>query len=293
VLVLISLALITLHFRESDDGPIHAAQRIGVSVLMPFEVAGERISRPFRDGWGYVSDLLDAKSDNERLKEENEQLRRERIANQTAERQIQDLEEIATYVRSASFPTDFEAVVATVVRRPPNPFTQQIMIAAGTNDGVAKNAPVVTGDGLVGVVTDVTDTSASVTLITDQNSAVTASISESGAWGIVRAGPSAATLVLDQVEKDELVETDDLVVTAGWATRKLESIFPEGIPIGVVESVGQQDVDLYKRVQVTPFVDFDSLSEVIVLKELPRAERRNRGPGANQGQKSQGQTNQP
>jgi len=283
VLVLISLALITLHFRESDDGPIHAAQRIGVSVLMPFEVAGERISRPFRDGWGYVSDLLDAKSENERLKEENEQLRRERIANQTAERQIQELEEIATYVRSASFPTDFEAVVATVVRRPPNPFTQQIMIAAGTNDGVAKNAPVVTGDGLVGVVTDVTDTSASVTLITDQNSAVTASISDSGAWGIVKAGPSAATLVLDQVEKDELVEVDDLVVTAGWATRKLESIFPEGIPIGVVESVGQQDVDLYKRIQIAPLVDFDSLAEVIVLREKPRA-RRARTRGTQPGQ---------
>jgi rod shape-determining protein MreC len=293
VLVLVSLALITLHFRESDDGPIHAAQRIGVSVLMPFEVAGERISRPFRDGWGYVSDLLDAKSENERLKEENEELRRERIANQTAERLIQRLNEIATYVGGPSFPTGFEAIVATVVRRPPNPFTQQIMISAGTSDGVAKNAPVVTSDGLVGVVTEVTEGSASITLITDQSSAVTASILESGAWGIVKAGPSASSLVLDQVEKDELVETDDLVVTAGWATRKLESLFPEGIPIGVVESVGQQDVDLYKRVQVTPFVDFDSLSEVIVLKELPRPERRNRGQGANQRQTNQGQTNQP
>jgi rod shape-determining protein MreC len=288
VLVLVSLALITLHFRESDDGPLHAAQRIGVSVLMPFEVAGERISRPFRDGWGYVSDLLDAKSENERLKEENEELRRAQIANQTAERQIERLEELGTYVGGPSFPTDFEPIVATVVRRPPNPFTQQIMIAAGKSDGVVKNAPVVTDDGLVGVVTDVTDDSASITLITDQNSAVTASIIESGAWGIVRAGPSASTLVLDQVEKDELVEKDDLVVTAGWATRKLESLFPEGIPIGVVESVGQQDVDLYKRVQVTPFVDFDSLSEVIVLKEVPRPARANRNRGANQGQ-----TNQP
>jgi rod shape-determining protein MreC len=288
VLVLVSLALITLHFRESEDGPIHAAQRIGVSVLMPFEVAGERISRPFRDAWGYVSDLLDAKSENERLKEENEELRRAQIANQTAERQIARLEEMATYVAGPGFPADYEAIIARVVRRPSNPFTQQIMIAAGTNNGVVKNAPVVTSDGLVGVVTTVTDASASVTLITDQNSAVTASISESGAWGIVEAGPSASTLVLDQVEKDELVEKDDLVVTAGWTTRKLESLFPEGIPIGVVESVGQQDVDLYKRVQVTPFVDFDSLSEVIVLKELPRAQRGNRGRGANQGQ-----TNQP
>ena len=37
--------------------------------------------------------------------------------------------------------------------------------------------------------------------------------------------------------------------------------------------MGQQDVDLYKRIQVTPLVDFDSLAEVIVLREKPDAKR--------------------
>ena len=63
MLVLVSLGLITVYFREANDGPLHAAQRIGVSVLMPFEVAGERVARPFRDSWGWMSDLLDAKDD--------------------------------------------------------------------------------------------------------------------------------------------------------------------------------------------------------------------------------------
>ena len=188
MLVLVSLALITLHFRESDDGPLHAAQRIGVSVLMPFEVAGERVSRPFRDGWAYLSDLLDAKSDNEELRKENEELRRLAIANQTAAQEIARLEEFATYVSGPKYPTDFNPIVATVVRRPSNPFNQEIMIAAGRDDGVVKNAPVVTEDGLVGLVTDVTGDGAKVTLITDQNSAVTAVILEGGAWGIVRPG---------------------------------------------------------------------------------------------------------
>lgn len=287
MLVLISLALITLHFRESDDGPLHAAQRIGVSVLMPFEVAGERISRPFRDGWAYLSDLIDAKSDNEELRKENEELRRLAIANQTAAQEIERLEEIATFISGPKYPNDFDPIVATVVRRPSNPYTQEIMIAAGKNVGVTRNAPVITNDGLVGLVTDVTDTGAKVTLITDQNSAVTASILQSGAWGIVQAGSSASSLVLDGVGKDELVDPGNLVVTAGWTTRKLESLYPRGIAIGTVESVGQQDVDLYKRVQVTPFVDFDSLSEVIVLVEKPRAERPNQRQGASQGQKNQ------
>ena len=70
MLVLVSLGLITVYFRESSEGPLHASQRIGVSVLMPFEVAGERVARPFRDGWAWMSDLLGAKDENEKLREE-------------------------------------------------------------------------------------------------------------------------------------------------------------------------------------------------------------------------------
>jgi len=68
-LVLVSLALITVYFRESSGGTLHSAQRIGVSILTPFEVAGERVSRPFRDAYGWTAELVGAKSDNERLRE--------------------------------------------------------------------------------------------------------------------------------------------------------------------------------------------------------------------------------
>ena len=71
--------------------------------------------------------------------------------------------------------------------------------------------------------------------------------------------------VLDRVGKDEFVEEGNLVITAGWRSGKLESLYPRGIPVGMVKSVGQQDVDLYKRIQVAPLVNFDALAEVIVL----------------------------
>jgi rod shape-determining protein MreC len=105
-----------------------------------------------------------------------------------------------------------------------------------------------------------------VTLLTDQSAAVSAIVLETSASGIVRHGSSdSSALVLDRVGKDALVENGDLVITAGWRTGKLESLYPYGIPIGTVKSVGQQDVDLYKRIQVAPLVNFDSLSDVIVL----------------------------
>jgi rod shape-determining protein MreC len=151
------------------------------------------------------------------------------------------------------------------------------------------NAPVVTEEGLVGLVTAVTDSAAWITLLTDQDAAVSAVVLRSNAEGVVTHGASSSSLVLDRVEKDQTVEPGDTVITAGWKTDRFESLYPRGIPIGTVESVGQQDVDLYKRIQLTPLVDFDSLSRVIVLKEMPRQEpprATGSGSGRRQGQKT-------
>ena len=83
------------------------------------------------------------------------------------------------------------------------------------------------------------------------------------------------------------------MITAGWTTERFESLFPRGIPIGVVESVGQQDVDLFKRIQIAPLVDFDSLAVVIVLIEKepvpPRRQNQQQGQRQNrQGQQQKG-----
>ena len=266
LLVLVSLALITVYFRESEEGTLHSAQRIGLSVAMPFEVAGERIARPFRDAWGWASDLIGAKEENARLQEEVDKLRQELVRAQTAVSENERIRDLLEFVDGPRFPDGFDGVATRVVGRPTSAFDQEVLIAAGSSSGIERNDPVVTEDGLVGLVTDVTSNGAKVTLLTDQSSAVSAMVLESGAAGIVRHGPSdSSALVLDRVGKDELVLEDDLVITAGWRSGKLESLYPRGIPIGMVKSVGQQDVDLYKRIQVAPLVDFDSLAEVIVL----------------------------
>ncbi len=116
---------------------------------------------------------------------------------------------------------------------------------------------------------------------------------ETEASGIVRHGASSSSLILDRVEKDETASEGDTVITAGWWTERFESLFPRGIPIGTVESVGQQDVDLFKRIQIAPLVDFDSLAAVIVLIKKPEpAEPRPRASESSR-RREQGQNTRP
>ncbi len=268
-LVLVSLALLTVYFRESSDGAVHAAQRIGASTLAPFEVAAERVARPFRDTYAWFSELVTAKGENARLEREVAELRRRVIENETAAQENAKLLEMLRFRGGSRFPHDFVSVATRVIVQPQNVFRQDVVVAAGASDGIRVDDPVITPDGLVGSVSEVAPNAAKVRLLTDQQSAASAFVVDTGASGIVLHGPSEA-LVLDRVPKDEQVEVGDVVATAGSRVGEYESLFPRGIQIGVVTSVSQRDIDLYKQIQVTPFVDFDSLQEVFVLVDKKR-----------------------
>jgi rod shape-determining protein MreC len=270
-LVLLSLALVTVYFRESSNGALHEAQRVAVSVTTPFQIAAERVARPFQDAWGWTSDLLGAKGENEELRAEVEALRQQVVANETAAQENEDLKRMLEFVQGKEFPADYESVATRVLVQPQNVFRQEVVVAAGSSDGVRIDDPVMTPDGLVGTVVEVTPNSAKVRLLTDQQSAASARVLETQAPGIVRHGESDNSLVLDRVDKTARVEQGHLIVTSGARVGRYESLFPAGLPIGVVESVSQRDVDFYKRVQVKPLVDFDSLHEVVVLVEKRRA----------------------
>lgn len=266
LLVLASLVLISLSFRSDGSGPLGGVQSTGASVLRPFAVGFERVAQPFRDVYGWADSLLGARSEAEELRAEVRDLRQRAIQSEFALQENVYLRELLDYVDGPRFPADFDPVVAEVIGRPGTAFTQAITIAVGARSGVRANDPVVTADGLVGVVTRATTGTARVQLLTDEEAAASAIDLRTGATGIVRhARGTRETLVLDRVRKQDLVRSGDEIVTAGWRSGALSSLYPKGIPIGRVTSVGQTDTDLYQQIQVDPYVDFGALDAVIVL----------------------------
>ena len=272
LLVLVALALLTISFRSPTRGALHDIQGAGSSALRPFQIAAERVAQPFRDVYGYFHGLTTAKSQNEKLRREVKQLRNEALKNESAAAQVPELKRMLRYQEGPTFPNDFRAVNARVTSFPAGPFTQQIEIAAGSHSGIALNTPVVTYDGLVGRVTNVGPTTSVVTLITDADSAVPAKDLTTGVTGLVRRG-TGNSLILDRVPKNEVVSKGDRLVTQGTRDPRYPDIYPYGIPIGRVSSVGYSDNAIFVQVQVAPYAQFgsfDSVTALVSTKPAPK-----------------------
>ena len=129
-----------------------------------------------------------------------------------------------------------------------------------------------TGDGLVGKVTRVAPDVAQVTLLTDPTSAVaavdlrrrrTASCSTERAAG--RSSSSGAC------QEGQVAKPATSSSRPARNSARCRDIYPKGILIGRVASVDQNDVDIFKLIQVEPFADFSSLDSVAIL--VPRSRR--------------------
>jgi len=264
-----SLVLLTLSFRSSA---LDGVQGAGVSVLRPFEVAATRVAQPFRDASSWTRGLFHAKSENRRLRRQVEQLNQQLAGYEAATNANRYLEHLLKYRHSPTFPADYGTVAAEVLTSP-TVFEQTVTIAAGSNDGIKVQDVVVTDKGLVGQVTKVFASVSRVMLITADDSAVRAlDAQSSAAVGDLEPGSAGGTLALTLVGKDKSVRFNDEIVTAGSpGGGALPSIFPTNIPIGVVTSVGQNETDIYKQIQVQPFADLSSLHAVLVLVPKPKA----------------------
>ena len=270
--MLLSLVLITIYFREPAGGGLHGVQSGGATVLRPFEVAANRVASPFRDAYGWFAGLIHAKSENADLRAKLDRITAQVIQNETAAAENADLKRQLNYIHSPDFPQNFDPVTAEVVGRPPTEFDQKVTLAAGSSSGIRVDDAVVTADGLVGKVSEVAGHQSQVTLLTDASLKVSALDLDTKAIGLVSHGEGRGTLTLDRVQKSQVLNVNDTIVTQGWKLNGISSLYPAGIPIGYVSGASQSEVDLYWQAQISPRVHFDSLRSVIVL--VPKARGR-------------------
>ena len=264
VLVLLALTLITIAFRSPTSGALHSVQGAGSTALRPFQIAGTRIAQPFRDAYDYLSSLSGLKSENARLKRQYAKVREQAIANSALAAQAEQYKKLLHFEERRTYPSGYRTVNTGVISYPSGPFAHSLTIAAGSSSGVRENAPVVSGYGLVGIVSNVSPNTAVVRLLTDPSTYVAAFDLHTRVHGMIHTG-TGGTLVLDQVQKQLRVAKQDVLVTAGTSNAQFPDLYPYGIPIGRVSNVGAEDTAPYLQVQVQPFANISSLAAVGVL----------------------------
>jgi rod shape-determining protein MreC len=265
LLVACSLILLTAYFGESAGGGLHAVQRGFLEVVSPIQEGGSRALKPVRDLFGWFDDTLHAKKDSDKLKKQVAQWRAAAIANAYDKRKLAELEKLTGLDKELGL-NDMAPVTSRVIARSPTVWYSTITIDKGTSDGVRREQPVLTGDGLVGTVQDVTGNAAIVKLITDAGSGVTAAVDATGVWGIVQPAVGAPNdLRLENVRHGDQIKRGQTLVTSGSSSSRLPSLFPPGIPIGQVTKVDPEELDVYQRVHVRPFAQLRRLDYVQVL----------------------------
>ena len=271
VLVALSIGLLTAYFGEGPGGLLHGLQRGAQEVFQPIETGVSRATKPFRDLVGWAGDNINAKSENDKLKQENADLREQVAGAQAAEDENRKLRGLVDLPKKPGYPDGVDPLTARVIGRSPTVWSEAVQIDAGSSDGVRVDQPVVTSGGLVGRVTSVTGGTATVTLIVDASSAVSAQVLPDGKFGVVR--PKVGNpndMQLQYLDKNTKVAKGDVVITSGTTDEKLESLFPKGIPIGRVKRVDEDELDIYERIHIEPFADFKRMEFVQVLRANPR-----------------------
>jgi rod shape-determining protein MreC len=280
-LIAASFGLLTAWYREVDNGPLHRAQGSVSDAAVPLTAAVQRVSRPFRDLWDWGRGLANARDEARRLQAINQQQAVELARDQQQLADRTDYRTMLGFTENPRFSVLLSGYAprgADVIARPVEPDAVRVLIDSGSASGVAKGDAVVVGidrdrAALVGIVERVNANSSVVTLITSPDFAIGAQVPLRQANGLVRPGSNAGSLELDDVPKRFQVAVNDVVSTSGWQDSKqhLKSRLPQGIPIGVVTQVNDPGDALVKIIQVTPLVDLDAFSHVLVLAARTQA----------------------
>ena len=122
--------------------------------------------------------------------------------------------------------------------------------------------PVTDSLGVIGQTVEVGASSATVRLITDENSSVAAMVQSSRAQGMLT-GSADGSLHLTMVGSDQSVSVGDTIITSG-----LGGVFPKGLPLGTVTNVTQSSGSSYLDIEVDPLVSTENYEEVLVVTSL-------------------------
>lgn len=248
-------------FSVTNNGKVPILSQCVGTVFNPIRQFSNAIS----DKVGLVIDLF---LDSEKYVEENRQLR-EKVADLN-ERLIDyedmksEVEDLRKFIGIKEENEDFKySPVCSVISRNVNDPYGTFVIDRGSNDGISLYDPVVTPEGLVGVITEVANTYSTVRTIFSQELSVGVMCVESRDTGIVEGSLAYAEkgqCKMIYIDKENKIKPGDLIITSGNSGQ-----FPQGYIIGNVKETGIEESGLTAYAVIEPAVNPKEVTSVMVI----------------------------
>ncbi|WEG14051.1 rod shape-determining protein MreC [Pullulanibacillus sp. KACC 23026] len=227
-------------------------------------------SKPARYVAGFFQNLQDIRN----VYEENKVLKShlQKYAELDSNYQVlkSQYDELKKQLNISSIPdlTDYKSYVAFVIGRSFDNWNQQITVNKGLKQGIKKGMPVVTADGFIGKVTEVSQFTSVVTLVTDPSNynQISAEVIKSGVPidGMIEGYDDKKNeLLFKKIPIDAKITKGDKVVSSG-----LGKVYPQGILIGTVTKVSTDQYGLTKTAEVKPAANFNNIEYVDILERL-------------------------
>lgn len=232
-------------------------QAVGQTVIAPFQHLGSVAGYGLRSFTGIFEGVTSLKNENNELQKKNLELMAQKAA----------LDQLGTENEELRRNLDLlprqerEFIAASVIAKDPSGLQNYFTLDKGSDDGVQEGMAVVVEAGvLVGRITKVFGNTATVTLVTNQESLVNVETSKNAVRGVAR-GEHGLNIKLDMVEQGKELAAGDGVVTSG-----LGGEYPRGLLLGTLSDIGFSEDKLFQTATINSPVRINSLRFVFLVK---------------------------
>lgn len=262
ILTIVCLLLVALTFNTTIfSGPLGT---VAGYVVVPFQDGLSKIGSWLNDRKDELVEIRDLLEENEKLKQQIDELTIEITGLQQDKYELNNLREL--YQLDSQY-DEYDKIGARIIARDAGNWYSSFVIDKGYEDGIAENMNVMAGSGLVGIVVDVGPNWAKVTSIISDNINVSGKVLStsddlmvSGNLELMKEGVISFIQLID--EENKVVEGDKIV------TSSISDKYLPGILIGYINQISEDPNNLTKSGWVTPAVDFEHLEEVLVITQL-------------------------
>ncbi|GGV32962.1 rod shape-determining protein MreC [Streptomyces longisporoflavus] len=267
LLIAIAFALITVDIRGGEDSPVDGARQAAATVFGPVEDGVSSAVDPIGNAIGAVRDSGDRHDRIAELERQNAALKAKLGSDDRNRSRVRQLDSMLKSAGAGQYGIKGAEVIGIGAAQG---FSWTVTIDAGANDGLKRDMTVLNGDGLVGRVTTVGPSTATVLLANDPDFTVGTRMEKTDELGFAT-GQGDRPLSVQMLNGKAKIKKGDRLVTFG---SQKDKPFVPGVPVGEVVRVDPSGGDLTRNVYIKPYVGFTKLDIVGVVVEAPREDPR-------------------